>query len=282
MAEGDEDKTAFFAGEGVFCYRKMPFGLKNTRATYQRLVDKVFHDQIMRNLKAYVNDMVIKSTSEEEMLADIKETFKKFRLINMKLNPKKCSFGIEECPFLGHLVTRVLQGAKLNYPGLEKLILALVHAARMLRRYFQAHTAIELGEHDIAFQKRGDETPKDFLIEVPPKDNRKEIEGRPDTKASTTIRLSTSEGIKIKKADALSKLASMTFEHLTKEVLVKVLSKKSIEEKEILQFETKEGKSWMTPIYEYLVSSLLPEDPKESRKIRVKEHQYKLIRGSLY
>ncbi|GJZ22793.1 reverse transcriptase domain-containing protein [Tanacetum coccineum] len=96
MAEGDEDKTAFFAGEGVFCYRKMPFGLKNAGATYQRLVDKVFHDQIGRNLKAYVDDMVIKSTSEEEMLADIKETFKRFRSINMKLNPKKCSFGVEE------------------------------------------------------------------------------------------------------------------------------------------------------------------------------------------
>ncbi|GJT10551.1 reverse transcriptase domain-containing protein [Tanacetum coccineum] len=106
MAEGDEDKTAFFAGEGVFCYRKMPFGLRNAGATYQRLVDKVFHDQIGRNLEAYDDDMVIKSTSEEEMLADIKETFEKFRSINMKLNPKKCSFGVEEGPFLGHLITK--------------------------------------------------------------------------------------------------------------------------------------------------------------------------------
>ncbi|GJU05440.1 reverse transcriptase domain-containing protein [Tanacetum coccineum] len=65
MAEGDEDKTAFFAGEGVFCYQKMPFGLKNAGATYQRLVDKVFHDQIRRKLEAYVDDMVIKSTSKE-------------------------------------------------------------------------------------------------------------------------------------------------------------------------------------------------------------------------
>ncbi|GKF10866.1 reverse transcriptase domain-containing protein, partial [Tanacetum coccineum] len=56
-----EDKTAFFTGEGVFCYRKMPFGLKNARATYQRLVDKVFHDQIRRNLEAYIDDMVIKN-----------------------------------------------------------------------------------------------------------------------------------------------------------------------------------------------------------------------------
>ncbi|GJZ03069.1 reverse transcriptase domain-containing protein [Tanacetum coccineum] len=106
MAEGDEDKIAFFPGEGVFCYQKMPFGLKNVGATYQILVDKVFHDQIGRNLEAYVDDMVIKSTSEEDMLVDIKETLEKFRSINMKLNPKKCSFGVEEGPFLGHLITK--------------------------------------------------------------------------------------------------------------------------------------------------------------------------------
>ncbi|GKA15440.1 reverse transcriptase domain-containing protein [Tanacetum coccineum] len=91
MAKGDEDKMALFAREAVFCYRKMPFGLKNAGATYQRLVDKVFYDQIGRNLEAYVDDMVIKSTSEEEILADIKETFEKFRSINMKStrrNPK--------------------------------------------------------------------------------------------------------------------------------------------------------------------------------------------------
>nr|GFD20918.1 reverse transcriptase domain-containing protein [Tanacetum cinerariifolium] len=78
MVEGDKDKTTFFAGEGVFCYRKMPFGLKNAGATYQRLVDNVFHDQIGRNLEAYVDDMVIKSTFEEDMLTDIKETFERF------------------------------------------------------------------------------------------------------------------------------------------------------------------------------------------------------------
>nr|GEZ29152.1 reverse transcriptase domain-containing protein [Tanacetum cinerariifolium] len=85
-----------------------------------------------------------------------------------------------------------------------------------------------------------------------------------------------------KKANALSKLASMTFEHLTKEMLVEVLSKRSKEKKEIPQVETKEGESWMTHIHEYLVSGLLPKDPKESRKIKVKAPQYKLIRGNLY
>ncbi|GJY46757.1 reverse transcriptase domain-containing protein [Tanacetum coccineum] len=88
MAEEDEDKTGFFAGEGVFCYRKMPFGLKNVGATYQRLVDKVFNDQIGRNFEAYIDEMVINSTSEEDMLKDIQETFDRFRSINMKLIPK--------------------------------------------------------------------------------------------------------------------------------------------------------------------------------------------------
>ncbi|GKC67882.1 hypothetical protein Tco_1100480 [Tanacetum coccineum] len=85
-----------------------------------------------------------------------------------------------------------------------------------------------------------------------------------------------------KKADALSKLALMTFEHLTKEVLVEVLAKRSTGNMEILQVEVKEGESLMTPIYEYLLSGLLPEDPRKFRKIRIKAPEYKLIKGSLY
>ncbi|GKB39289.1 reverse transcriptase domain-containing protein, partial [Tanacetum coccineum] len=112
MAEEDEDKTAFYAGEIVFCYKKMSFGLKNAGATYQRLVDNVFNHQIGRNLEAYVDDMVIKSTSEKEMLKDMQETFERFQSINMKLNPKKCSFGVEEGSFLGHLITK--HGIKAN------------------------------------------------------------------------------------------------------------------------------------------------------------------------
>ncbi|GJX72980.1 reverse transcriptase domain-containing protein [Tanacetum coccineum] len=85
-----------------------------------------------------------------------------------------------------------------------------------------------------------------------------------------------------KKANALSKLASMTFEHLTKEVLVEVLTKRSIEKKEVLKVDMQERKSWMGPIHEYLLSGLLPEDTKEARRIRIQAPQYKLIRGTLY
>ncbi|GKC79021.1 reverse transcriptase domain-containing protein, partial [Tanacetum coccineum] len=51
MAEEDEEKTALITNQGIFCYTKMPFGLRNAGATYQRLVDKAFHGKIGRNLE---------------------------------------------------------------------------------------------------------------------------------------------------------------------------------------------------------------------------------------
>ncbi|GJV46014.1 reverse transcriptase domain-containing protein [Tanacetum coccineum] len=105
MAKEDEEKTAFITSQGIFCYSKMPFGLKNAGSTYQRLVDKVFQRQIGRNLEVYVDDLVIKSHTEEEIIRDITETFKTLRQINMKLNPKKCTFGMQEGMFLGYKVS---------------------------------------------------------------------------------------------------------------------------------------------------------------------------------
>ncbi|GJX20785.1 reverse transcriptase domain-containing protein [Tanacetum coccineum] len=103
MAEEDEEKTAFHTPQGVYCYTKMPFGLKNAGATYQRLMDKAFDIQVGRNLEVYVDGLVIKSHTEEELLRDIEETFWTLRKINMKLNPNKCTFGAVEGMFLGFL-----------------------------------------------------------------------------------------------------------------------------------------------------------------------------------
>ncbi|GKC49872.1 reverse transcriptase domain-containing protein [Tanacetum coccineum] len=114
MAEKDEEKTAFFTREGVFCYRRLPFGL--------RLIDKVFGSQIGRNMEVNANDMVIKSDSEEEMLANIEETLRILRAINLKLNPRKCSFRVEEGIYSGHLITK--QGIKAD-PSKVKAISAL-------------------------------------------------------------------------------------------------------------------------------------------------------------
>ncbi|GKD08652.1 reverse transcriptase domain-containing protein [Tanacetum coccineum] len=105
MEKEDEEKIAFITSQGIFCYTKMPFGLRNARATSQRLVDKAFHKYIGRNLKVYVDELVIKSRTKDEIVRDIEETFKTLREINMKLNPKKCTFGVEEGMFLGYKVS---------------------------------------------------------------------------------------------------------------------------------------------------------------------------------
>nr|GEX73094.1 reverse transcriptase domain-containing protein [Tanacetum cinerariifolium] len=66
----------------------MPFGLKNAGATYQRLMDKAFESQVGRNIEVYVDDLVVKSHTEAEMVRDIEETFRTLRKVNMKLNKK--------------------------------------------------------------------------------------------------------------------------------------------------------------------------------------------------
>nr|XP_043619706.1 uncharacterized protein LOC122591504 [Erigeron canadensis] len=73
-----------------------------------------------------------------------------------------------------------------------------------------------------------------------------------------------------KKADALSKLASLTFGHLGKQVLVEVPKERSIEERQVSDLVEEEGTTWMTPIYEYLISGILPVDKDGARKTRVK------------
>ncbi|CAH1448585.1 unnamed protein product [Lactuca virosa] len=102
MKRKDEEKTTFHTEKGTFYYYKMPFGLKNTGATYQRLMDKVFADQIGRNIEVYVNDTVIKSRNEEMLLQDVEETFKTLVKAQMKLNTTKCTFGVEEGQFLDY------------------------------------------------------------------------------------------------------------------------------------------------------------------------------------
>ena len=106
MGEEDQEKTAFIMSRGLFCYKAMPFGLKNTGATYQRLVNKMFHDQIGIYVEVYVDDMLVKSKENEDHITDLKETFQVLRSYNMKLNPGKCTFGVSSGKFLGFMVSQ--------------------------------------------------------------------------------------------------------------------------------------------------------------------------------
>nr|GEW81893.1 reverse transcriptase domain-containing protein [Tanacetum cinerariifolium] len=419
MAEEDEEKTAFITSQGIFCYSKMPFGLKNAGATYQ----------------------LIKSRTEEKVVRDAEETLKTLKKINMKLNPKKCAFGMREGTFLGYkvdadglrvspenlkavidlpspkflkdvqklngklaslnkflsksaekslpffktlkksakeafsavlmtkrdgkqvpiyFVSRALQGPEVNYTPMEKLILALVSASKQLKRYFQAHTIdvitdqpikqllsnpkvtgrllkwrFKLGEHDIHYRPRTSvkgQILADFIVDRPedgtPDTPMKDREELPDpwilfTDGSSCVdgsedgliimnpkgmeftyalrfRFNATNneeeyealiaGLRIarlsikkiprgenKKADALSKIASTSFAHLSKQVLVEELREKPIGEKEILVVVEEEGHTWMTPIYEYLTKGALLKENKKSRIVRRKAGRYAVI-----
>ncbi|CAL1411103.1 unnamed protein product [Linum trigynum] len=106
MSREDEEKTAFMTPFGNFCFVGMPFGLKNTGATYQRMIDTVFSRQIGRNIEAYVDDLIVKTKPGNSHLEDLRETFEALREHNLRLNPLKCVFGAEAGKFLGFMITK--------------------------------------------------------------------------------------------------------------------------------------------------------------------------------
>ena len=75
MAEEDKEKTTFVTPWGTFCYKVMPFGLKNAGATYQRAMVTLFHDMIHKEIEVYVDDMVAKSTNEEDHVQILRKLF---------------------------------------------------------------------------------------------------------------------------------------------------------------------------------------------------------------
>jgi hypothetical protein len=89
----DEDKTVFITPHDIYCYKVMTFGLKNAGATYQKAIQKCLKSQIGKNVEAYVDDVVVKTTEEDKLVADLTETFANLREFQWKLNPTKCVFG---------------------------------------------------------------------------------------------------------------------------------------------------------------------------------------------
>jgi hypothetical protein len=83
----------------------MPFGLKNAGAAYQRLVNKMFQNQIGRNVEVYFDYMLVKSIQVADHVANLRETFHTLRHYKMNLNPPKCAFGVLSEKFLRFMVS---------------------------------------------------------------------------------------------------------------------------------------------------------------------------------
>jgi len=106
MAVSDKHKTAFITDDANYFYRVMPFGLKNTGATYQRLMDKVFSHLMGQYVEVYVDDIVVKSLSHHQHAEDLSTVFFALRQYNLRLNPDKCVFGVDRGKFLGFMLTQ--------------------------------------------------------------------------------------------------------------------------------------------------------------------------------
>ena len=106
VAEEDRLKTTFRTKWGNFSYRRMPFGLINARATFQRDMDIAFHGLIGHTVVVYLDDVTIFSKKREEHAFHLKQFFERCRKYGISLNPKKCVFAVIEGKLLGHVVSK--------------------------------------------------------------------------------------------------------------------------------------------------------------------------------
>ncbi|KAM2501696.1 hypothetical protein ACFX1W_032345 [Malus domestica] len=104
MALKDEELTAFRTPKGIYCYKVMPFGLKNAGATYQRTMQKIFNNMLHKNVECYVDDVVVKTKNISDHLKDLQIVFERLRKYNLKMNLLMCAFRVTSRKFLGFIV----------------------------------------------------------------------------------------------------------------------------------------------------------------------------------
>jgi hypothetical protein len=106
MTEKDMSKTVFRCSDfiGLFEWVVMTFDLKNDSATYQRVMNLIFHDLLVMILEIYIDDVVVKLDSMDNHLADLRLTLERMRRYGSKMNPLKCVFSVSSGKFLGFII----------------------------------------------------------------------------------------------------------------------------------------------------------------------------------
>lgn len=117
----DEEHTAFITNQGLFCYKAMPFGLKNVGAVYQRLVNRIFKPLIGQKIEVYIYHMIRKSKEPEEHVKHLEENFELLKYV----------FGLSSGKFLGFMI---------RHRGIE----ANLENIRVIREMKSPHTLKEI------------------------------------------------------------------------------------------------------------------------------------------
>ena len=112
LAAEDQEKTAFVTSVGNYHYKVIPFGLKNVGSTYQRMMTRMFEQQMGKSVEVYIDDMVVKSKLVADHIRNLGEVFQILRKYKLRLNASKCSFGVGSGKFLGYMVTH--RGIEVN------------------------------------------------------------------------------------------------------------------------------------------------------------------------
>ena len=120
MAPEDMEKTSFITPWGTYCYKVMPFGLKNVGATYQRATTTLLRDLINKEVQVYVDDMIVKPKDREGHILALQKFFERIHFYKLRLNSNKCTFGMTSEKLLGFIVSQ--RGIKVDPKKIKAIV----------------------------------------------------------------------------------------------------------------------------------------------------------------
>lgn len=151
VKEEDREKTAFITPHGLYEFVRMPFGLKNAPATFQRFMNEILRDYINKTCVVYLDDILIFSTSLQEHIKAIREIFDILERKNLKIQVDKCNFLKKETEFLGHILTdkgmkpnpdKIKIIEKLELPRTERQIKSFLGTTGYYRKFIKDYSKV--------------------------------------------------------------------------------------------------------------------------------------------
>ncbi|KAJ9558521.1 hypothetical protein OSB04_013135 [Centaurea solstitialis] len=117
IAPDDQEKTTFTCPYGTFAFRRMPFGLCNAPATFQRCMMSIFSDMLENSMEVFMDDFSVYGTSYDDCLQNLEKILKRCEETDLVLNWEKCHFMVKEGIVLGHLISK--RGIEVDRAKLE-------------------------------------------------------------------------------------------------------------------------------------------------------------------